>query len=102
MKFIRITTHTEEFYKAKPENFKALLEEHKRWLEEKKRAGKLLDAFLLAGNADGDRSITLWEFDSPEEIDECIWEDPIGFTFVWEVYPAVDVFAHIEHVLPHL
>ena len=102
MKFIRIANHTEEFYKARPENFKEKLEEHKRWMEGQKKAGKLLAAYLLAGNAEGDRTITIWEFDTPEEIDKCIWDDPIGFTFSWEVYPAVDVFGHIDNVLPHL
>lgn len=99
MKFIRMASHTEEFYKSPPENLGQLLEEHKLWLMEKKRQGKLLDSFLLAGNAQGDRNITIWDFESPEEIDRCIWEDPMGFTFVWEVYPAVDVFEHMKNVM---
>jgi len=100
MKFIRIACHTDEFYKSPPENFGVLLEEHKVWLEKQKKSGKLIDAFLLAGNKDGDRNIFIWEFESTDEIDKCIWEDPIGFTFNWEIYPAIDVFEHIQNVLP--
>ncbi|MDR1292474.1 MAG: hypothetical protein LBJ91_03645 [Clostridiales Family XIII bacterium] len=101
MKFIRMATHTEEFYKSPPANFGELLKEHKHWLEKQKRSGKLLAAYLLAGNADGDRNVFIWDFESTDEIDKAIWEDPIGFTFNWEVYPAVDVFEHIDNVLPY-
>lgn len=99
MKFIRMTVHTEEFKKSPPANLPDLLDAHTRWLEEQKESGKLLDAYLLAGNAQGDRSITIWELESPEEIDKCIWDDPMGFTFIWEVYPAVSVFGHINNVM---
>ncbi|MDR1572621.1 MAG: hypothetical protein LBS32_08860 [Clostridiales Family XIII bacterium] len=100
MRFIRMATHTEEFYRSPPPNFGELLAAHKGWLAEQKKSGRLIDAYLLAGNAQGDRNVFVWEFGSTDEIDKAVWEDPIGFTFKWEVYPAVDIFEHIDNVLP--
>ncbi len=102
MKFIKIAHHTEDFKKIPPAKLNELLEAHTYWMEEQKNAGKLLGAYVLAGNAEGERNITIWDFESPEEIDKCIWEDPMGFTFVWAIYPAVDVFEHIKHVMTKL
>ena len=102
MKFVKIVTHTDEFFKTRPENFGELLEKHRLWLEEKKREGKLLEAYVLAGHPDR-HIIFIWDFESPEEIDKMLFEDPIDFTFNWpEVYPAVDLFGHIDNVMPTL
>jgi uncharacterized protein YciI len=102
MKFIRIATHTEEFFKSQPANFGELLEKHKQWLQEQKRKGKLLETYVLAENTDRarSRSVFVWEFESTDEIDKATWEDPIGSTFDWEIYPAIDLFEHLDNVLP--
>lgn len=98
MLFIRFAEHTEEFYKNPPENFPALLEADQKWMEEQKKAGKLLGMWLLAGNDEGDRNVSLWEFESTDEIDKMIWECPVGFTFKWKIYPAIDIMQHIDNV----
>lgn len=98
MKFLRISQHTEDFYKNFPPNLKELLDEHLIWLQGQKDTGHYLDGYLLEGNASGDRSIQLWEFNSVEDMDDCFWDDPMGMTFSWEIAPAIDIFHHVKNV----
>ena len=98
MKFIRITEHSEAHKKHKSLNFKEENKAHLAWLEGEKKAGKLLDVYILGGKKNGSVNIAIWDFSTPEEIDKCTCDDPIGYSFKpAEVYPAVDLFAHIRN-----
>lgn len=97
MKFIKLGVHNEETMKAPPKDIAERLEAHYNWLKEQKKAGRLLETYFLP---QVNRNVTIWEFESPEEVDRHFIEDPMGSTFEWEIYPAGDVFKHIETMLP--
>jgi len=96
MKFIKIGSHKESFFANPPANFPQMLEAHDSWLKEEKKAGRLLEAYFLPGSG---RNLSIWDFASPEAIDKNLFEDPMGSTFEWEIFPAADVFEHITHVM---
>ena len=96
MKFIKIGVHTEEFRTSPPANLAQLTESHVAWLERQKKAGKLLEAYYLPETG---RSISIWEFESAEEIDRHFRDDPLWWTFVWELYPAADLLEHIKYYM---
>ena len=101
MKFVKIGTHVEGFTESPPENLRELLEAHSLWLEKQKAEGRLLEAYFLPGAPHG-LNITVWEFASPEDIDKHFWEDPMSFSFDWEIHPAAEVTEHIKHCLATL
>jgi len=94
MKFIKIGSHHEDFLSSPPPNMPELSRLHLEWLEEQKKSGKLLEAYYLVETG---RSISIWEFDSADEIDKHFRNDPLWHIFNWELYPAADLIEHIKY-----
>ena len=93
MKFIKIGVHNEKFWTSPPADMAQLLKSHFTWLEKQKQDGKLFEAYFLPGCL---RNISIWEFESAEEIDQHFRDDPLSLAFVWEIHPATDLFEHFK------
>ena len=93
MKFIKIGVHNESFWTSPPADMAQLLKAQAVWLEKQKKQGKLLEAYFMPGCL---HNITIWEFESAEEIDQHFRDDPLSLAFVWEIHPATDLFEHFK------
>jgi len=64
-----------------------LMEATVGYLKQMKQSGKILEAYALAGS---ERTMTISELDSPEEIAQMIAGVPLGPFLNWETYPLAD------------
>lgn len=99
MKFIKISDHKEVFFenlREHPESLAGPLQDFGEWMQQMKDEGKLVDAYFIPGLG---RSITIWEFNDENDIDNNILQDPMELDYESQFFPAVPLFQHMENAM---
>ena len=99
MKFVKVTSHNENFWhslKEEPKQMAAALDVHFAQLKKLKEEGKLIDAVYCPNNG---KCYYFFDFESETEVDQYLLDDPMGFTFDIEWNMGVPLFEHIPNAL---
>ena len=87
MKFVTFASLKDTVSMIPVATSRQLMEATVDYLKQMKQSGKILEAYALAGS---ERTMTIAELDSPEEITKIIAGVPMGAFLDFETYPLAD------------
>ena len=96
MKFLTISSVKDIAYTLPPSVSRQLLEASFDGMKQQMKAGKILEAYALAG---WDRYMVISEYDSAEEVFQTLTAMPIGNYMDFEVYPLASFDEAMKGVL---